>query len=194
MGDLNKNLIALQNELNAPKNLYNKFGNYYYRNAESILEAVKPLLKKYKLLLNVCDEIIQIGERYYVAATATIISEDGESIYSKAYAREPLDKKGMDDSQITGTSSSYARKYALNGLFLIDDTKDADTNEYHEQNNKPVKDSKADVIDKVKIETIKKKIADKNVQEQSVLKSYQLTKFEDMTLAQWENAMKRLDL
>lgn len=123
-------LIKIQTELKAPKNLYNSFGKYKYRNAEGIMEAVKPLLKKYSCYLTLCDDIHMIGERYYLRATATFVNKEGKSVVVTALAREDDNKKGMDGSQITGTASSYARKYALNGLFLIDDTKDADTDEY----------------------------------------------------------------
>lgn len=123
-------LIRIQTELKAPKNLYNSFGKYKYRNAEGIMEAVKPLLKKYNCYLTLCDDIHMIGDRYYLRATATFVNKDGKSVVVTALAREDDNKKGMDGSQITGTASSYARKYALNGLFLIDDTKDADTDEY----------------------------------------------------------------
>ena len=125
-------LIKVQKELKAPKSNYNKFGNFYYRSAEDILEAVKPLNAKYGLVLTLKDEPVLVGERYYIKATARITDGD-ESHEVTAYARESQAKKGMDDSQITGTASSYARKYALNGLFLIDDTKDADTDEYQNQ-------------------------------------------------------------
>ena len=130
-----KELIAIQKELKAPKNQHNNFGNYNYRSCEDILEAVKPLLGKYECLLTVSDKMVEIGGRVYVEATATIEKEDRKKEVS-AYARETETKKGMDDSQITGSASSYARKYALNGLFLIDDNKDPDTNEQHKQNNK----------------------------------------------------------
>lgn len=131
-------LAKLQEEMKAPKNLYNSFGKYHYRNAEGILEAAKPLLVKYKMVLNITDEVVLIGDRYYLKATARVSdTESDESIQSAALAREALDKKGQDDSQITGTASSYARKYALNGLFLLDDTKDADTDEYHTQSDQP---------------------------------------------------------
>lgn len=129
-----KKLMQIQTELKAPKNLYNKFGNFNYRNAESILEAVKPLLTKYGCALTVEDHIQLIGDRFYVQATATLHdTEKEEEVSAVAYAREPESKKGMDESQITGTASSYARKYALNGLFILDDTKDPDTDEYHTQ-------------------------------------------------------------
>lgn len=123
-------LMCIQSELNAPKNQFNKFGGYYYRSCEDIYIALKPLLKKYGCVLTMSDEVVQIGERYYVKATATLKSADikqsGFEISNTAYAREEESKKGQDGSQITGTSSSYARKYALNGLFLIDDMKDSD--------------------------------------------------------------------
>lgn len=118
----------IQHKLKAPKGQYNSFGKYNYRSCEDILEGVKPLLKEHNLALLIDDEIVQIGERYYVKATAKIT--DGREIVSAtAYAREPDAKKGMDESQITGATSSYARKYALNALLCIDDTKDADTME-----------------------------------------------------------------
>lgn len=121
-------LIKIQSELVAPKDLYNKFGNYKYRSAESILEALKPLLLKYNAELTISDEVVLVGDRVYVKATASI-TDGKETKTVTAFAREPSEKKGMDSSQITGATSSYARKYALNGLFLIDDNKDADTEE-----------------------------------------------------------------
>lgn len=125
-------LSAIQTELKAPKNQFNKFGGYNYRSCEDILEAVKPLCAKYKTTLVLEDEIVSIGTRYYVKATATLYDcentgDDAEALFSTAYAREEESKKGMDGSQVTGASSSYARKYALNGLFSIDDAKDSDT-------------------------------------------------------------------
>ena len=125
-------LSAVQMELKAPKGQYNSFGKYSYRSCEDILEAVKPLLSKNGLTLLLTDEPVAVGNRVYIKATARIIG-GGDSIEVTAYAREPEDKKGMDTSQVTGTASSYARKYALNGLFLIDDTKDADTDAYKKQ-------------------------------------------------------------
>ena len=124
---INKKLTDLQNELKAPKSQFNAFGKYNYRNQEDILEAVKPLLKKYELNLTISDEIVSIGSRFYVKANVNLIDPEGSTILVTAYAREEDEKKGMDASQITGSSSSYARKYALNGLFLIDDTRDADS-------------------------------------------------------------------
>ena len=150
-------LNKIQVELKAPKGQYNKFGNYKYRNSEDILEALKPLLEKYKAAINIKDEIIVVGgrdtvinindeingeikvvsDRYYIKATATLFDiESGESIDATAFAREEENKKGMDSSQITGSTSSYARKYALNGLLAIDDTKDSDSTNKHGQEEK----------------------------------------------------------
>lgn len=127
-------LAEIQRTLNAPKNQYNSFGKYKYRSCEDILEGVKPLLDG--LFISISDEIVPIGDRYYVKATATIT--DGEITHSAtAMAREEESKKGMDAAQVTGATSSYARKYCLNGLFGIDDSKDADTDEHKNQQNKP---------------------------------------------------------
>nr|DAQ19582.1 MAG TPA: ERF superfamily protein [Caudoviricetes sp.] len=122
-----KELIVIQSELKAPKSQFNKFGGYKYRKAEDILEAVKPLLNKQKCTLTITDDIVMVGNRIYVKATATIKNEKGEFETTTGWAREEETKKGMDGSQITGASSSYARKYALNGLFAIDDNADSDT-------------------------------------------------------------------
>lgn len=134
-------LINIQKDLKAPKSQYNAFGKYNYRNCEDILEAVKPLCAREGACLTLSDEIVQIGERYYIQATATLYdSETGEVINTvTAYAREEAEKKGMDGSQVTGAASSYARKYALNGLFNIDDTKDADSDEKPKTGNKEAK-------------------------------------------------------
>ena len=131
-------VCALQNELKAPKSRYNSFGKYAYRSCEDILEAVKPLMAKYGLMLTISDEVVYFGNgekgRFYVKAIADITDrERSQYLTSEGWAREEDTKKGMDGSQITGTASSYARKYALNGLLLIDDTKDADTDEYAKQ-------------------------------------------------------------
>lgn len=124
-----KLLQEVQTELKAPKSQYNSFAKYHYRSQEDILEAVKPLLAKRGLALTLNDEIVQFGTRVYVKATATLYGEMDKSFKVEAYAREPEEKKGMDESQITGTASSYARKYALNGLFAIDDTEDSDAHD-----------------------------------------------------------------
>ena len=123
-----KKLLAVQTALKAPKGQYNAFGKYNYRSCEDILEALKPLLSEQGLVLTISDSLEMIGDRYYVKAVANLADTESKlSVESVAYAREEETKKGMDGSQITGTASSYARKYALNGLFCIDDTKDADT-------------------------------------------------------------------
>lgn len=131
-------LMMIQQELKAPKGQYNSFAKYNYRSCEDILEAVKPLCIKNNATLLLNDAVQEVSGRFYVVATATLVdTESGDSASVTAYAREPQDKKGMDDSQITGMASSYARKYALNGLFCIDDTKDADTDEAKRQEDSP---------------------------------------------------------
>ena len=122
--EIYKKLSGIQCELVATKGQYNNFGKYSYRSCEDILEAVKPLLDKYKVAIVIKDDIVLVGDRFYVKATATLIDSDtGETVEASAFARESADKKGMDASQVTGATSSYARKYALNGLFAIDDNK-----------------------------------------------------------------------
>jgi len=131
--NINEKLLIIQSKLKAPKGQYNSFGKYSYRNCEDILEAVKPLLSEVKATLLLSDVIEQIGDRYYVKATASFIDmeDNGQRIEVTAFAREEESKKGMDSSQVTGAASSYARKYALNGLFAIDDTKDSDSTNQH---------------------------------------------------------------
>jgi hypothetical protein len=137
MKELVKKMSAIQSELKAPKNQVNSFGKYKYRSCEDIIEAVKPLLAKQGLYMNISDSVENIGNSNYVCATVTVT--DGEdSIDASAYARESIDKKGMDDAQQTGATSSYARKYALNGMFGIDDTKDADATNTHGKEATPV--------------------------------------------------------
>ena len=134
-------LKTIQQTLKAPKGQYNKFGNYKYRNAEDILEAVKPLLAENDCIVTLADEVVCINNRFYVKSEVKIIDiENGNSYFTTAYAREEESKKGMDGSQITGASSSYARKYALNGLFAIDDTKDSDTTNV--SNDEPTEEEK----------------------------------------------------
>lgn len=136
--ELTKALGEVQYKLKAPKGQVNSFGHYNYRSCEDILEAVKPLLHEAGLTLTLSDDVIAVGNRVYVKATATV-TDGTDSLSNTAFAREAESKKGMDDSQVTGTASSYARKYALNGLFCIDDTKDADTEEYQRRTqSKPV--------------------------------------------------------
>lgn len=139
MASIYEKLVDVQVKLRAPKSQYNSFGKYSYRSCEDIVEGVKPLLKESGVTLLISDDVVLIGERYYIKATATLIdNENGEHVSVSALAREPQSRKGMDDSQVTGSSSSYARKYALNGLFCIDDSKDPDTlnNKYSEEGKK----------------------------------------------------------
>lgn len=131
---IHEKLMKIQSELKAPKGQYNSFGKYAYRSCEDILEGVKPLLTSNKATLRITDEVVMIGDRYYIKATAIIEEiEGGEGISVSAYAREDETKKGMDLAQVTGSVSSYARKYALNGLFCIDDTKDSDSTNTHDK-------------------------------------------------------------
>lgn len=163
---INQKLLNIQTELKAPKGQKNKFGNYMYRSCEDILEAVKPLLKENRVTLQLTDDIAFLGDRYYIKATAILKDTEEEAIIENtAYARESETKKGMDDSQITGTASSYARKYALNGLFCIDDTKDADTNEYKSQQQDD------DIrINKTMETALRETIKNNNVSNEKVLK------------------------
>lgn len=195
-------LIKIQSELKAPKGQYNSFGKYKYRSAEDILEAVKPLCVKHNVLLTLTDSIELIGERYYVKATARV-SDGTKVVEVTALAREDLDKKGMDGSQITGTASSYARKYALNGLFCIDDTKDADTDEYAAKTQgKKDPDAKKDAEKKKELETtaisaaeaktLKGLIEMTGTDEKKLLKSYKAATIEALSKAQWAQAVKIL--
>ena len=142
-------MIAIQKELKVSKNQENKFGGYKYRSCEDILEAVKPILAKHDVYLNITDDLEYIGDRYYIRATASVVGEKGV-VSSSALAREPLLQKGMNEAQITGSASSYARKYALNGLLAIDDTKDADTQDNRGEGKKeqispePINQAKVD--------------------------------------------------
>lgn len=145
-----KELTQIQSELKAPKGQFNAYGKYKYRSCEDILEAVKPILKKNNCTLLLSDSLIYVGERYYIKATATLINAEGKSVSTEAYAREEEMKKGMDASQITGASSSYARKYALNGLLCIDDNKDSDTT--NTGDNTPAAPAKTSKEDNAEVE------------------------------------------
>lgn len=145
-----KELLQIQSELKAPKGQFNDYGKYKYRSCEDILEAVKPILKKNNCTLLLSDSLIYVGERYYIKATATLVNAEGKSVSTEAYAREEETKKGMDASQITGASSSYARKYALNGLLCIDDNKDSDTT--NTGDNTPAAPAKASKEDNAEVE------------------------------------------
>lgn len=184
MKNITQKLIKVQSELKAPKGQKNTFGNYNYRSAEDILEAVKPLLSEQGLLMTITDIIEQIGERYYIQAK--VILTDGEdTVEVTGYARESLNKKGMDDSQITGTASSYARKYAMNGLFLIDDTKDSDSNE-----NRTERENRAKKAD-VEAEREKQaKIAKLNAQYERALKAANDKEAPTELLTKWNKLPK----
>lgn len=178
-------LTQIQSELKAPKNRKNKFGGYNYRSCEDILEAVKPLLVKYEASLTIWDDIVEVGGRVYVKATAYFTCGEFQTQVT-AFAREAESKKGMDDSQITGTASSYARKYALNGLFLIDDTKDADTDEYTAQvrDAEETEKVRAMKIGTVKAKALVKTLTDSGQNVEAILQYYGVDKAEDLTEAQ----------
>lgn len=196
-------LSAIQNELSVPKSNFNNFGKYSYRSAEDILEAVKPICKKHKTVLVLSDEVKQIGERYYVEACATLHDLESENaLQVTASAREEESKKGMDASQVTGATSSYARKYALNGLFNIDDTKDADTDEYaiqvaeggKKETKAKAEKAQADdpIISSDKVEIAVATIRNKQTTLANVLKAYGVEKLADLRESQYQNLMKRL--
>ena len=184
-------LINIQKELKAPKNNYNDFGSYNYRSCEDILEAVKPICFEYRAVLILSDDILNVGQSNYVEATAILINIDNpvEMVSNKAEARESINKKGMDDSQITGTASSYARKYALNGLFNIDDTKDADTNEYHNQitGNKKTNKNKDDLYI---TEEQKAKFKDLGITEESAIAYCKVKNIDEILKATAEAMIK----
>lgn len=165
---IKEKLGNIQTDLKAPKNQYNSFGDYKYRNCEDILEAVKPLLKANKCVLTLSDEIVNVGERYYIKATVTLYDiEEDSHIDNTAYARETETRPKMDGSQLTGTASSYARKYALNGLFCIDDTKDADTDEHAKQTGEEK------TITPAQIKTLKKIAAEQGKEiDEAVIKNW----------------------
>lgn len=180
-----KRLSMVQAELKAPKNQFNKFGRYKFRNCEDILEAVKPLCFKNGLVLVLTDQIVNIENRFYIEATAKLYDTESEqTLEVKASARESETKKGMDESQITGASSSYARKYALNGLFDIDDTKDADTNEFKSNASKMLHSD---------IEKLEKLALQKGVKCEQLLKKYKVAKLQDLTPEQYESCMTGLN-
>ena len=188
---INEKLMRIQTQIKAPKNLYNSFGKYNYRNAEGICEAVKPFLEKENVSLILVDDMVAIGNRYYLKATARLLdNENNESIEVSAFAREPEQKKGMDESQITGTASSYARKYALNGLFLLDDTKDADTDEYHNQTAYQQANENKTTVTSEQVGKLKLEMIRTGATEQYICEYYKLNKLIDMTQEQFVNAME----
>jgi len=181
----------IQKSLHAPKGQRNNFGKYNYRSAEDILQAVKPHLNG--LILNISDDLVLVGDRYYVKSTASI-SDGTNTINVSAFAREQSDKKGMDQSQITGSTSSYARKYALNGLFAIDDTKDADTNEQHNE----VKETPIEVVGVAQVKVIRdliSKLPDGNdyKDESGVARWVKVKTLEEIPLVQYEKLEKALN-
>ena len=139
-------LFQIQNELKAPKGQFNKFGGYKYRSCEDIMEALKPVLLKHKANMFITDDLIMVGERYYLKATVTLTLEDATCYKTSAFAREEETKKGMDASQITGSASSYARKYALNAMFAIDDTADADATNTHDKEDKLTSEQASEIM------------------------------------------------
>ena len=187
-----KSLMYIQQGLKCNKGQYNSFGKYKYRSCEDILESVKPLLNANNCILTLSDELVFMGERYYIKATATIKNvETGEEVSNTAYAREEETKKGMDGSQITGTSSSYARKYALNGLFCIDDTKDADTDEFANQVDAFDPDKK---IDNLKVQALKMSIEKAGFNDEtvnSVLAVFKYKKVEDIKIKDYSEICNR---
>lgn len=200
---LKEKLSAIQNELNAPKSKFNTFGKYYYRSAEDILEAVKPICKKQKTVLILSDDIRLLGERYYVEASAKLMDlESDESIVVSAFAREAETRSGMQSEMLSGSCSSFARKYALNALFCIDDNKDADTDEQHEivrEGGKKETKAKAEkaqaddpIISSDKVEIAVATIRNKQTTLANVLKAYGVEKLADLRESQYQNLMKRL--
>lgn len=178
-------LAEIQATLKAPKNRYNKFGEFKYRSCEDILEAVKPILKDKGCLLTLSDKIEHIGERYYIVATAEVFDlEDGGSITATAYAREQIQKTKMDEAQVTGSASSYARKYALNGLFLLDDTKDADTDENYRQQNPE---------QAAKLEKLLHSAAEKGIEKDALLKRMKVKDVRDLTVSMIDSLQVSVD-
>lgn len=201
--NINEKLLAIQTELKAPKNLKNSFGGYNYRNVESIFEAVKPLLDKYKATLTLEDHLHRLEDRFYVQAIATFRdTESMETIIVPALAREQKDKKGMDEAQITGACSSYARKYALNGLFLLDDTKDPDTDEYTKESEAKSetrskkkaepKETTSNVISPEEVEALKKEGKRTGTSSEKLKSTFKVESIRDLTKAQYTSAMNKM--
>jgi hypothetical protein len=187
-------LSIIQQELIAPKNQFNSFGKYNYRSCEDILEGLKPCLKKVGASVTICDDIVLIGERYYIKATATLYDNSGEKISNTAYAREEESKKGMDASQVTGATSSYARKYALNGLFAIDDVKDADTRDNHQDDAKEQKKAEDEIkkienmkISEIKVQALLAKCETDGVNPARICALYKVSSLADLTEKKFRN-------
>lgn len=212
--NLYEKLQHVQGKLKAPKSQYNKFGGYNYRNCEDIQEAAKPLMQEVNAALVVGDELVLIGERYYIKAVARFIDcETGEFVENAAYAREELDKKGMDVSQVTGSTSSYARKYALNGLFCIDDVKDADSQDNtggqkasrgkegagrggRNQEKAAPAESGEKVSDAMikSVTALVEKYQEKGVKIEKILEMYSIKDISEMSVAQCRDCMEKLKL
>ena len=199
-------LLKVQTELNAPKNRRNSFGKYNYRSCEDILEAVKPLLAKNKASVFIQDSILEMAGRVYVEANAYFIDTEKPEvpmITVSAYAREPLEKKGMDEPQITGTASSYARKYALNGLFLIDDVKDPDSDEYRNETENKSKSTKkkdetdASVLDNYinseQVATLDMLLKKANVAAEKFCEIYKIACVPELPADKYADAVKKLE-
>ena len=195
-------LLKVQTELKAPKDQYNDFGKYNYRSCESILEAVKPLLYEYGLLLIISDRIVAVCDRIYVEATCTLIDagESNDNVQTTASAREPQEKKGMDDSQITGSASSYARKYALSALFALDDTKDADTNEHQAEVREKAKkqaqkkaEEKPVKKEKTMLDGIRENCAKSGIPEAWICELYKVDNLEDLRPASQKTLVTQWD-
>lgn len=196
---IGEKLFKIQQEMNVPKDLYNKYGNFYYRNAETILAEFKKAAKDLKLVLLLNDEIVEIAGKVYIKATASITDyETNEEVLATAYAREADKKTGMDDAQITGAASSYARKYALNGLFLLDDVKDPDSDEYKNQQGKDEQQTESSAtqnnrntkslkVNQNHIISLRKTFEEKGIDESKVLVMYKVKKIEDLTIKQFKN-------
>lgn len=185
-------LAIIQKGISVPKNNVNEYGKYNYRSCEDILAAVKPLLEKTGTVLTLDDEVVLINERYYVKATATLVSvTDGklDVVSNCGYAREEEVKKGMDASQITGSCSSYARKYALAGLFLLDSEKDADTRDNREPEERPTEEKMAKKITDTQLKTLQSKCKTDNVDEAYICKSFHIKSLKDLTGAQYKTTL-----
>lgn len=189
-------LAICQQELIAPKSQFNSFGKYNYRSCEDILEGLKPCLKKVGAAVTITDEVAQIGDRYYIKATATLhdIGATGAHISNTAYAREEDGKKGMDASQVTGATSSYARKYALNGLFAIDDVKDADTRDNRQKDAEKQQKEEAEIkklenmiIPDIKVKALLARCESEGVDPAKVCKLYKVKGFEELTEKKFRN-------
>ena len=201
-------LLEVQTKLKAPKGKYNSFGKYKYRSCEDILEAVKPILAEVKASVFIQDSLMEMSGRVYVEANAYFIDTEHPEVPQvlvTAYAREPIEKKGMDDPQITGTASSYARKYALNGLFLIDDVKDPDSDEYHNEaeqkaakatgKKKPTSDTSAldEFVNVGQLETLNMLLKKADITEEKFCEVYKIAVMPEFPAAKYDEAVKKLE-